>query len=181
MPQPSITRLEEILNGCGAAPTLQEVQSYLNPEVKQALHISAAVETRLRDIDLRLRSDEARFQESLKSLLTPWRDELLEIDAAACSSIIQHAAHDGDARCQCWYSARSMYFEFQDKWADHREAMAAAERLWDDLTAFSETHRPPKDDDTAAALAVLPDLVADSVESLLQDALPFLGSRRNRR
>ncbi len=178
MPQPSITRLEEILNGRGAAPTLQEVQSYLNPEVRQALHVSAAVEVRVREIDLRLRSDEARFQESLKSLLTPWRDELLEIDAAARSSIIEHATHDGAARCECWRSSREMFFAFQDKWADNRDAMHAAERLWDDLTALSTARRPPKDDPAAEALAVLPDLVADSVESLLVDALPFLHRRR---
>ena len=175
----SITRLAEILNG--AATTQQELHQYLSPDAKRRFHVNEAVEARLRDLLLQAVERDARWQETLASISRPWRETLAEIETLGRSSILHHASHSGEAKCHCWREARAKYYEAIDRHADDRAAVAEFEALWDALVMLSETHRPPKDDPAADALAALPNLVADSVESLLVEALPFLGSRRNRR
>lgn len=178
--QVSIARLTEILNGRGAAPTLNEVQTYLAPQVKQTLHMSAAVEDRLREIEMRLRSEEARWQDALATLSYPWRDELAQIEATGRSQILSHAKHDGHQRCACWRGARELYFAGLDRWADNRQAVAEFERVWDVLEELSLTHRPQQQEEIIANIAAaVSDTIEEQITSAMRDAA-FLGRKRVR-
>lgn len=180
MPAFTISRLTEILNG---TPTTQaELHGYLSPDAKVRFHVDSAVEARLRELLQDAIARDAQWQETLAGLSRPWREELLEIEAAGRGQILSHATHAGDARCNCWREPRAAYYAAIDRWADCREAVADFEGLWDELVLLSETHRPPKDDDTAAAIiAGVADAVEEQIASSVRDALPFLGTRRNRR
>jgi hypothetical protein len=180
MPAPTIARLTEILNACGVAPTLQEVQAYLDPQVKQALHMSAAVEDRLREIEAQVRCREVEWHETLASLSRPWRDELVQIEAAGTSQILGHATHNGDRRCSCWAVARYQYFSAIDRWADDRQAVGEFEKVWDALEELSMVHRPPQQEDIATNIAAaVSDALEEQIAASLRDAA-FLGRKRVR-
>ena len=179
MQPPTIARLAEILNGCGAAPTLEEVQAYLDPRIAEAMHVSAAVESCLREVEMRLRSTEARWQETLASLSRPWREELVEIEALGRSQILKHNTHAGEPRCDCWRGARGAYYAAVDRWAGDRTAVTEFEALWDALILLSETHRPTKDDTAAEIVAGISEVIDQQIAASLRDAA-FLGRRRHR-
>lgn len=172
----SITRLAEILNG--AATTQQELHQYLSPDAKQRFHVNEAVEARLRDLLHELMEREEAWKQRVVNLLRPWQQEIDGIVAAAQTAIINHVGHAKEPRCACFREQREALWELQDRCRGDREALLATEAAWDAMQRFSEAYEQPKDDPAAEALAALPDLVADSVECLLRDALPFLGRKR---
>jgi len=174
----SFSRLAEILNNVGQPATQAEIQAYLSPESIQRFHINSLAESRLRDLLLEAMSQEEKWKQSLANLLRPWQAEIDAIVAAAQLAIMNHVAHAKEPRCACFREQRESLWEVQDRYRSDREALRATELGWDAMQKFSETYERPKDDATAEALAALPDLVADSVESLLQNSLPFVGRRR---
>lgn len=175
-PAPSITRLQEILNGAPA--TQEEIHKYLSPDAKERFRVNSVVEARLRDLLQMVIEKEARWRQCLANISCPWQEEIDAIVAAAQIAVMNHVAHAKEPRCPCFKEQRESLWELQDRYRGDREALRATELAWDAMRRFSETYERPKDDATAEALAALPDLVADSVESLLQNALPFLGRRR---
>lgn len=175
---PSMTRLAEILNG--AATTQQELHQYLSPDAKQRFHVTEGVEGRLRDLLLQAVERDARWQETLASISRPWRDELVQIEAAGRSQILGHAAHAQETKCHCWRAARESYYAAVDRWADDREAVTEFGALWDSLVLLSETHRPQQQEDIAANIAAaVSDTIEEQIASAMRDAA-FLGRKRVR-
>ncbi len=136
------------------------------------------MEARLRDLLHQVMEREEAWKRNVGNLLRPWQPEIDEIVAAAQVAVMSHTGHTKEPRCACFREQREALWDMQDRYRGDREALRATELAWDAMQRFSETYEHPKDDPAAEALAVLPDLVGDAVESLLFDALPFLHRRR---